>query len=182
MRYRITLRQNIFCYLAAAFMGTSAVLRSFYFLPRWGETEPLVLALQFFLPLLSCLIYCFAVLAKGGRLYLLTILSVFFGVVFFIVKAQGFAFVWHTALCTLLYLLVFMLYILTALGVLPSLLPQKLVFGLPLAFHIAQDILFPSANMASSPLPELSVLCVMAALLSGTFALEQEKIDYNKPR
>ncbi len=175
MRYPIALRQNAFCYLAVGLMITAAILRCFYFLPRWGEVEALDLATQFFLPLLSAVLYCAALLAKGGKLYLLSILAVFFGVLFFIVKAQGFDYAWHTILCTLLYLAVFMLYTLTALGVMPSLLPQKLVFGLPLAFHISQDIFFPAANMLENPLPEISVLCVMAALLSGTFALRQVK-------
>ena len=134
MRYPVALKQNVFCYLAAALMAASAVLRCAYFLPRWSQTDVLMLTLQFFLPLLSSLIYCGAMLAKGGKLYLLTVLSVFLGVTFFIVKAQGFEHVWHTILCTLLYLAVFMIYTLTSLGVMPSLLPQKLVFGLPLIF------------------------------------------------
>lgn len=180
MRYPVALKQDFFRYLAAALMAAAAALRCAYFLPRWGATGGLDLALQFFLPLLSALIYCYALLAKGGKLYLLSTLAVFFGVVFFIVKAQGFAQAWHTVLCTLLYLLVFMLYTLTALGVMPSLLPQKLVFGLPLLFHLGQDILYPAANMAQSALPELSVLCIMAALLSGTFALKQIKTGCQK--
>ncbi|MEA5059099.1 MAG: hypothetical protein VB049_03550 [Candidatus Pelethousia sp.] len=177
MRYRIILQKTSLRYIAVCFMAVSVILRSMYFLPRWAQIEPLALAFEFFLPLLSCAIYAYAMLAKGGRLYLLTVLAVFFGVLFFIIKAQNFAYAWHTALCTLLYLLVFMLYILTALGVLPSLLPQKLVLGLPLAFHIGQDLLFPSANMATSVLLEFSVLCIMSALLSGTFALRLEKIN-----
>lgn len=180
MRYPVALKQNAFCYLAVALMAAAIILRCAHFLPRWAETDALTLALQFFLPLLSGLLYCAAMLARGGKLYLLTILSVFLGVTFFIVKAQGFAHMWHTALCTLLYLAVFILYTLTALGVMPSLLFQKLVFGLPLIFHIVQDTFFPSANMQSSPLPELSVLCIMAALLLGTFALQMVKSGHNK--
>ncbi len=180
MRYPVALKQNAFCYLAVALMAVAIILRCAYFLPRWAETDALTLALQFFLPLLSGLVYCGAMLAKGGKLYLLTILSVFLGITFFIVKAQGFAHAWHTVLCTLLYLVVFIIYTLTALGVMPSLFFQKLVFGLPLIFHLAQDIFFPSANMQNSPLPELSVLCIMAALLLGTFALQTIKTGCRK--
>ena len=175
MRYPVTLKRNAFCYIAVALMAVAAILRCTYFLPIWGETGAMVLATQFILPLLSAVVYCYAMLAKSGRLYLLSILAVFFGVLFFIIKAQGFEHAWHTVLCTLLYLAVFMIFTLTGLGVIPSLLPQMLVFGLPLIFHIAQDVFFPAANMMESPLPELSVLCIMAALLSGSFALTQAK-------
>lgn len=107
-------------------------------------------------------------------------LSVFLGVLFFIIKAQGFAHAWHTILCTLLYLLVFILYTITALGVASSLLPQKLVFALPLAFHIAQDLFFPEPAFLAAPLPELSVLCIMGALLAATFALQQDPLKSEK--
>lgn len=180
MRYPVVLRQNVYCYLAIALMAAAVFLRGLYYLPRLGETPGLELALQFFLPLLAGAVYCGALLKKGGKLYLLSVLAVFLGVVFFIVRAQGFEQVWHTVLCTLLYLAVFLIYTLTALGVMPSLLIQKLVFGLPLIFHIVQDIFFPAANMAGSALPELSVLCIMAALLSGTFALERIKTGCQK--
>lgn len=180
MRYRVTLRQNAYCYAACGLMLAAAALRLCHFLPRWGETAPLTLAAQLFLPLAANLVFCYGALAKRGRLYLLTVLSVFFGVLFFIIKAQGFERAWHTVLCTLLYMLVFMLYTLTALGVLPSLWPLRLVFGLPFLYHGLRDLAAPPAYFATAPLPELSVLCILGALLCVSFAFRLDKIKNKK--
>lgn len=178
MRYRVSLKKNWLCYLACGLMLLSAALRLGHFIPRWGETGWFMLATQLFVPLLANVVFCYGALKKGG--YLITVLSVFLGVLFFIIKAQGFEHAWHTILCTLLYLLVFILYTITALGVVSSLLPQKLVFALPLAFHIAQDLFFPEPAFLAAPLPELSVLCIMGALLAATFALQQEPLKFEK--
>ena len=180
MRYRITVRRNILFYLSLVLMLASAALRLCHFLPRWGETDAFTLIAQLFLPLLANGIFCYGMYAKGGRLYLLTILAVFFGVLFFIIKAQGFTNMWQTVLCTLLYLLVFIVYTITALGVCSSLLPQKLLFALPLAFHVVQDLFFPAEAFRIAPLPELSVLCIMGALLCGTCALQIKRIENEK--
>ena len=129
MRYRVSLKKNWLCYLACGLMLLSAALRLGHFIPRWADTDWFTLVAQLFVPLLANGVFCYGALKKGG--YLITVLSVFLGVLFFIIKAQGFAHAWHTILCTLLYLLVFILYTITALGVASSLLPQKLVFALP---------------------------------------------------
>lgn len=179
MRYRVSIRQNALCYLACGLMLLAAVLRLCHFLPRWAETEPFILATQLFLPLLAAIVYCYGALSQGGKRFLITDLGVFLGVVFFMAKAQGFVSAWHTVLCTLLYLLVFILYTITSLGVWGSLLPLKLVFGLPLLFHIAQDIFFPEPGFREAPLPELSVLCIMGGLLLATFAMELKEINRN---
>ena len=115
MRYRVSLKKNWLCYLACGLMLLSAALRLGHFIPRWGETGWFMLATQLFVPLLANVVFCYGALKKGG--YLITVLSVFLGVLFFIIKAQGFEHAWHTILCTLLYLLVFILYTITALGV-----------------------------------------------------------------
>ena len=112
--YRVSLKKNWLCYLACGLMLLSAALRLGHFIPRWADTDWFTLVTQLFVPLLANGVFCYGALKKGG--YLITVLSVFLGVLFFIIKAKGFAHAWHTILCTLLYLLVLILYTITALG------------------------------------------------------------------
>lgn len=94
MRYRVSLKKNWLCYLACGLMLLSAALRLWHFIPRWGDTDWFTLVTQLFVPLLANGVFCYGALKKGG--YLITVLSVFLGVLFFIIKAQGFAHAWHT--------------------------------------------------------------------------------------
>ena len=112
----------------------------------------------------------------GKRTLLPTCASVLGGVFYFIVKAFTFAHWWHTALCCLLYLAVLVLYALVVLGWLPKQLLYPL-FGLPLAFHLfVEDVInyvIPRAPFHTW-LPEISVLTIMASLLTLSIAMKQK--------
>ena len=101
------------------------------------------------------------------------------GVFFFIVKAFSFESPLHTALCVVLYTAVLVIFSLTLLGVIPTKLLLYPLFGLPLLYHIfVEDMQIYVLAEPPVPffewLPEISVLCIMAALLSLSVALEKK--------
>jgi len=99
-------------------------------------------------------------------------------VLFFFLKSFTFAAVIHTVLCILLYITVFVLYTLTIFGYIRTKLLLYPLFGLPLAYHIfIEDMKLYILADPPVPfvewLPELSVLCIMAALLSLSVGIQK---------
>lgn len=119
-----------------------------------------------------------AFVALWGRQTLApTCLSVLGGVFYFIVKAFTFPSMVHTVLCCLLYFAVLSLYTLTVTGIIPTKRLLYPLFGLPLAYHLLVEDM--QAYVLTNPpadlwtwLPEISVLCIMAALLCVSIAME----------
>ena len=101
------------------------------------------------------------------------------GVTFFILKATTFTPL-HRFLCTALYLGVLALFGGTVLGLLPTKKLLYPLFGLPLLVHLfIEDP--PKYVFSGVPvwdwLPEISVLCIMAGLLTLSIALEATKLE-----
>lgn len=164
---------------ATALMLASAVIRVLYFVFR-DSAVPLPiggLPVHLLLPLLAAAWFVFAVLCHGSRAETVCP-AVTLGVVFFSVKAFSFASPLHTALCLLLYLTVLALCHLTLCGILRTKALLYPLFGLPLLYHLfVEDMQHYILAKPQPPfvewLPEISVLCIMAALLSFSFALEE---------
>ena len=111
------------------------------------------------------------------RLYRLAV-PVWMGCVFFAVKALGFPSMIHTILCLCLYALVAVLFGATVTGRVPTQIPLWFLFGLPMLYHIfvedTQLYIFADPPVPFLEwLPEISVLMIMAALLSISVALEK---------
>ena len=110
---------------------------------------------------------------------LLCSVSVVCGVTFFILKAFSFTPI-HQLLCTVLYLGVLVLYLLTVFGFLPTTKLLIPLFGLPLLYHMFVEdtrlYLFADPPVPKWDwMPEISVLCIMAALLCQAFAMKTER-------
>ena len=153
-------------------MLLSVILRLFSYVPAGltGFDWWVYLAI----PGTASLWFCVSVVLWGRKTLIPSCLGVLGGVFYFFVKAFTFPHWWHTMLCCLLYLTVLVLYLLTATGNIPT---KKLLFplfGLPLVFHIIQDIAeYGFLHTPLDPiLPESSVLAIMASLLCLAFAME----------
>lgn len=130
------------------------------------------------IPGAASLLFPVFVLLWGRKTLLPTCLPVLGGVFYFLVKAFAFPSLVHTVLCCLLYLAVLGLYTLTVAGVIPT---KKLLiplFGLPLAYHLLVEDM--QTYVRTDPpadfwtwLPEISVLCIMAALLCISIAMKK---------
>lgn len=169
--YELDPRRSL-TWLSAGFMIAAAALR----LVWWGlwpeEAARAGLWTQMALPVAACLLFAAAILLLGRRALWISAFPAFLGVLFFILKAQNFVW-WHRLLCTILYLAVAVLYGLTAFGfpIRKLLLP---LFGLPLAFHLLVEDLFLRGPdyTAGQWLQEISVLCIMASLLTAAAAMK----------
>jgi len=165
--------------LACIFMALSAAVRLWYYLP--AGCSALTLIVHLILPVSACLIFILGIIANGKCLIPCSVTAVVLGIVFFIVKAFSFTPV-HQALCTLLYITVLVLYTLTAAGYIPTKKLLYPLFGLPLIYHIFVEdmklyILADPPVPVREWMPEISVLCIMAALLSQAFAMKTERAE-----
>lgn len=164
--------------LSCILMGTAALLRLAYYLPR--KIDAFTLWVQLLLPVLAACAFL-AGLAKQGKWAKPGVLAALvLGVAFFLTKAFTFTLI-HQVLCTILYLAVLVLFSTTLLGFLPTKKLLYPLFGLPLIYHIfVEDT--RKYFLAEPPvpvwdwMPEISVLCIMAGLLSLSIALETEPI------
>ena len=183
LRYSVS-RKNIFVKLSALLMGLSALLRLFGYWGFWANKDVAFIYTQIALPVLCNVLFIVIVLYMGKRLFSLTAIPVLLGVVFFIIKALGFGNILHTVLCILLYLVVAMLYTGTVFGVIRTKWLLVPLFGLPFLYHILVEdrntlLANEKAMSLAEWLPEISVLCIMLALLLITFAMK--KRDFSKP-
>lgn len=154
-------------------MALSAGLRSVYY-----AREPLHGAdfwMQVLLPIVSAAAYILLFLLFGRKTLAPLCLPVAGGVAFFIYKAFSFPSALHTVLCCLLYFAVLVLFCLTLCGVIRTKLLLLPLTGLPLLTHLIMDICeYAAAPNGLFPwLPEISVLCIMGALLCLVLAMRR---------
>lgn len=165
-------------HLSMGFMAAAGVIRILYFcLTPW---MPELFFVHLFLPLLAIVLFLVTVPLCGETTPQWTAASVFTGIVFFILKSFTFTTVLHTILCILLYLTVLALYSLTICGVIRTKYLLYPLFGLPLLYHIfVEDMEYYILASPRPPfvewLPEISVLCIMAALLSLSFSIRKRE-------
>ena len=163
---------------AIIFMALSAVFR---IVGCWGKwDEHFFAATQIALPLMCNILFILCLVLLGKKALWLTSVPVILGVVFFIIKSFTFDSWLHTILCILLYLLVAVLYTGTVFGIIRTKWLLVPLFGLPFLYHIfVEDLaaLRDTANPVtlSAGLQEISVLCVMLALLFTAIAMKKKK-------
>ena len=164
---------------SCGFMTAAALVRLGYYLPR--EMDALTLWVHLVMPVAAAVIFLAGLAAGGKWAKAAGITAVVVGVVFFIIKAATFTPI-HQTLCTILYMAVLCLFTLTVLGLLPTKKLLYPLFGLPLIYHLLVED--TQAYFFADPpvpviewMPEISVLCIMAALLSLSIALEVRKAE-----
>ena len=176
-RGRIANPKNGWSLASMAWMLLSAAARIIYYGPAGLTGFDWWVYLG--IPTAASLLFVVFLLLWGRQTLLPTCLSVLGGVFYFVVKAFTFPSVIHTVLCCLLYLAVLVLYTLTVTGIIPTKKLLYPLFGLPLIYHLlvedmqAYVLTDPPADLWTW-LPEISVLCIMAALLCISFAMEKK--------
>lgn len=175
-------RRHPSAYLACAFMSVSAAVRLWFYLTAGVSFVTLIVHL--ILPVSAALIFIPGIAVNGRAFVPCSLTAVVLGIVFFIIKAQTFTPI-HRNLCTLLYLTVLILYTLTVTGIIPTKNLLYPLFGLPLLYHLFVEdlqlyILADPPVPVREWMPEISVLCIMAALLAEAFAMKSEKNDRKK--
>lgn len=176
LRYSVS-RKNVFVRLSVFFMLLSVLCRLLGYWGFWANQTSAFIWFQIVLPVASCLLFGVLAVYCGRRFFSLTFIPVVLGVLFFIVKAFTFDSVVHTVLCIILYLAVAFIYTATVFGVIRTKWLLAPLFGIPLIVHIfvidrEQIVNAESVNLAEW-LPEISVLCIMLALLLICFAMKK---------
>ena len=149
----------------------------------WGLwTDRNYLAFQICLPILSALLMILFVWLFGRRALWITVLPVFLGVVFFIIKSLGFESQLHTVLCILLYILVLAVYFCTVFAIFKTKWFLVPLFGLPFLYHVfVEDLaaLRDTANPVSfaDGMQEMGVLCIMLGLLFLSLSMKKTVLE-----
>ncbi len=170
-------RRTPAAYLALFFMAASAIIRVIYY--SVTPMTPLIFWVHFVNVIAAAVVFGIAVIFFGERCPQLTAVPVLMGVVFFMVKAFTFETMTHTVLCLILYTAVLVLYSLTIFGIIRTKYLLYPLFGLPLLYHIfVEDMQIYILAEPRVPffewLPEISVLCIMAALLCVSVAMRKK--------
>lgn len=185
-KYYVIPKLNIAVILSALSLLASVVLRIIYYTGVQASAGEIWL--QEVLPVCAGLwLLLMLFLCAGDRLYR-TFLPVLLGLVFFAVKAAGFPAV-HRYLCWALYAVLAVVYYLTVTKALTKWLFAAMM-ACALGYHIVvEDVMerkyleLYTAPLAEGKAPgwyllaEISVLCVMAALLLMTLAMERRETD-----
>lgn len=183
IRYSVS-RKNFFVKLAVIFMILSALCRFLGYWGFWSNQTAGFVTFQIVLPILCNLLFIVLALYAGRRFFSLTFIPVILGVMFFIIKAFGFDSILHTILCICLYLAVAFIYTATVFGVIRTKWLLAPLFGLPLIVHIYldRDMIAPKGQTVALAelLPEISVLCIMAALLCICVAMKRREFAAEK--
>lgn len=183
IRYSVS-RKNFFVKLAVIFMILSALCRFLGYWGFWSNQTAGFVTFQIVLPILCNLLFIVLVLYAGRRFFSLTFIPVILGVMFFVIKAFGFDSILHTILCICLYLAVAFIYTATVFGVIRTKWLLAPLFGLPLIVHIYldRDMIAPKGQTVALAelLPEISVLCIMAALLCICVAMKRRDFAAEK--
>lgn len=183
IRYSVS-RKNFFVKLAVIFMILSVLCRFLGYWGFWSNQTAGFVTFQIVLPILCNLLFIVLVLYAGRRFFGLTFIPVILGVMFFIIKAFGFDSILHTILCICLYLAVAFIYTATVFGVIRTKWLLAPLFGLPLIVHIYldRDMIAPKGQTVALAelLPEISVLCIMAALLCICVAMKRRDFAAEK--
>jgi len=165
---------GVLAIVSALFMLVSAVVRIVWACGETGMDRGLFLT-QVLLPLLANVTFIIILFRDSKDRLFRTAIPVWLGCAFFALKALTFPSVLHTVLCLCLYALVLVLYTATVTGRVPT---QKLLiplFALPLLYHIFVEDMQKTWTLHTF-LPELSVLCCMAALLCISLAMKKKNV------
>lgn len=161
---------------AMALMALSALFRV---IGCWEDMGDKVFTItQIVLPISCCLLFIVCILLFGKKGFFLSSIPLILGVVFFIVKSFTFDNALHTMLCILLYLLVALIYTATVFGAIRTKWLLVPLFGLPFLYHVCyEDVLKLKAGEFTlfTGLQEISVLCIMLALLFTAIGLKKVK-------
>lgn len=160
---------------ACGLMAAAAIIRLIYFVPT--EMSPFVFGVHLILPVAAAILFVVGTMLEGKWFRILSVGVVTLGIAFFIAKAFADFSPLHRNLCTLLYITVITVYTLTVTGIVPTKKLLYPLFGLPLLYHIfvedTQYYFFADPPVPFREwLPEISVLCIMAALFCQAIAMK----------
>jgi len=176
IRYSVSGR-NVFIRIAVTLMILSVLFRLMGYWGFWKNQTACFNYMQLLLPALSCIIYAVMLLKIGEKHFAFTLIPVYMGVVFFVVKAVDMK-LFPMILCIAVSVLFGVVYTLTVFGGLPSKWALIGITAVPLLYQlIVRDgatLLAKENSMTMAEfIPELSILCILTALLLTAIAMKK---------
>ena len=164
--------------LCVTLFGLSFILRVWWTFGWEENREGLLWLTRGVFPITAAALFPVTILKYGRKKLYITLIPLFIGIVFFILKAQSFS-LWHNIFCTVLYLTVLFLYGSVVLGMHSR---KKLLiplFGLPLAYHImVEDVRHLGVYVLPQWVQEFSVLLIIGGMLLLSLAIrEKDEVD-----
>lgn len=177
LRYSVS-GKNIFTKISVLLLALAILFRLIGCWGFWNNQTPEFIYLQIILPVAACVLFAVVALYMGKKLFFLSFIPVLLGAVFFVVRAFSYDSWIHTILSVVISIIAAFIYTGTVFGGIRTkwlLLP---LFGLPLAYDIgieyrATILARQGAMPLGEFLPELSALCMMAALFFICFAMKK---------
>lgn len=162
--------------LSALLMTASGGIRAAWAIGE-AELTVSVFLFQVLLPLWANVCFVWILFLDGRERLYRSAIPVWLGCAFFAIKAFYFVSILHTVLCLLLYALVAVLYTATVAGIIRTQIFLWPLFGLPMLYHIFVEDRQKTGWTLHQWLPELSVLCCMAALLCLSLAMRRRPVE-----
>ncbi|MEG2086289.1 MAG: hypothetical protein RR054_05290 [Clostridia bacterium] len=174
--YKIT--QSKFAMLSIIAMLLSVTLKVVYTFIKYNKLSYLYLITQSILPIICSVSFVVIIIAFKDK-FALSSISVWIGIIFFVFRIFDIATTtWHIVLCAILYAAVGIIYTTTVFDIIKNKICMTLVFALPLAFHIVEDLINAFTILKNMSfinwLPELSVILIMSSLLFITLAIKKQ--------
>lgn len=169
--------KSLFVRIAAVLMLLSVMFRLIGYWGFWKNQSACFGYMQILLPILCNIAFAVLIVYFGEEHFALTLIPVVLGAVFFIVKATDMNVI-PMLVCMVMTALTVVVYIATVLGGIESKWILAGVFGVPLLYQLiirdgATIVAAENAMPMDKFIPELSLLCILTALLLVVFAMKK---------
>lgn len=145
----------------------------------WNDQDESFIYMQILLPIVACILFAVMLMLWGEKHLALTIIPVLAGAAFFVVKATTMSLL-PMVLCIVVSVIVTLVYMLTMLGAIETKWMLVPCIALPLLYQLiirdgATLLAKENAMTMEEFIPELSVLCLLTALLLVALAMKKVK-------
>lgn len=176
IRYSVN-GKGIAAKLTALLLFVAAALMLLGYWGFWASEEQSFILTHILLPVMCDVLFALTVLYLGDKLFAASFVPVVLGAAFFIINAAATGKVLNVLLCALISVVAAVLYTATMFGKVKSKWPLVALFALPFIYRIfvtdRNMFLIKDPVDLREWLPELSVLCMLLALIVAVFAMKK---------
>lgn len=183
LRYRVG-KRNFFMRLSWLLLAISVL---FIFMANWGfwhEADKSVLYFQILLPAASCIIFMLIINHMGEKGFFLTLIPVMCGAAYLMINVVDSGKMLFSLIGITLCIVVTLAYMMTVFGIIRSKWALVPIIALPIVYRIFvqdHDLFFSGDTVhITDLLPELAILCMLAALFFIVFAMKKRDFTNNE--
>ena len=177
IRYSVN-EKGIAAKLSAILLFVAAALRLLGYWGFWADEDQSVVLTRILLPVMCDLLFALTMLYLGDRLFAVSFVPVVLGAAFFIINAAASGKALNVLLCAVISTAAAVLYTAAMFGKVGSKWTLVPVFAVPLIYRIfvtdRNMFLIKDPVDLREWLPELSVLCMLLAMLIAVLAMKKQ--------